>query len=92
MSDKKTAVSSIATLPAARRSEDERSEAERSGAAGNVAPNPLPAPTPKLSPKPGAVALPAPTNSGYSSKPTQLRQPAPSARCYVGSVCIRRSW
>jgi transposase len=36
MSDKKTAVSSIATLPAARRSEDERSEAERSGAAGNV--------------------------------------------------------
>ena len=48
MSDNKTAVSSIATLPAARRREDERSEAERSGAAGNVAGESTPRPNPEV--------------------------------------------
>lgn len=48
MSDKKIDLSSIATLPAARRSEDERSEAERSGAAGNVVAESTPRPNPEV--------------------------------------------
>jgi len=51
MIDKKIGLSSIATLAAARRSEDERSEAERSGAAANVGAETAPRPNPEVATK-----------------------------------------
>ena len=48
MLDKKIDISPIATLAAARRSEDERSEAERSGAAANVGTEPAAHPNPEV--------------------------------------------
>jgi transposase len=48
MIDKKIGLSSIATLATARRSEDERSEAERSGAGANVGAESAPRPNPEV--------------------------------------------
>src|SRR5450432_432261 len=48
MLDKKIGISSIATLAAARRSEDERSEAERSGAVANVGAESTARPNPEV--------------------------------------------
>jgi transposase len=51
MTDKKIGLSSPATLAAARRSEDERSEAERSGAAVNVGTESTTRPNPEVAAK-----------------------------------------
>ena len=92
MSDKKTAVSSIATLPAARRSEDEPSEAERSGAAGNVAAESTTRTDPEVVAKARRRRFTGTYKQRILLEADAAKQPAPLARCYVGSVCIRRSW